>query len=139
MMVADLALALGARPTGPGRVGAGCRRALPACAAAARDAWATAEGRSAYEEELTPPALRLSGGGGAPGGPRVFDVPHHDEGTALVADAFRACMEEGAAPRVPVRQAVAASLVGTSAAVSPAEGGRAVAVPDVRSWNVPAS
>ncbi|TJZ45999.1 Gfo/Idh/MocA family oxidoreductase [Streptomyces piniterrae] len=99
-----------------------------------RDAWATADGRGAYEEELTPPALRLAAGGGAPGGPRTVEVPRHDEGTALIADAFRACMEEGAAPRVPVRPAVAASLVGTSAAVSLAEGGRAVAVPDVRSW-----
>ncbi|UQA93128.1 hypothetical protein [Streptomyces halobius] len=64
-------------------------------------------------------------------------MPRHDEGTALIAEAFRACMEEDAAPRVAVRQAVAASLVGTSAAVSLAEGGRAVAVPDVRSWKFP--
>ncbi|MFI9050211.1 Gfo/Idh/MocA family protein [Streptomyces sp. NPDC053427] len=100
-----------------------------------RDAWAapkTAAGQQgAHEEELTPPVLRI--GDGRAAGP--LRVPRHDEGTAVIVDAFRACMEEGAAPRVGVRQAVAASLVGTAAAVSLRNHGRAVAVPDVRAWN----
>ncbi|MFF4697091.1 Gfo/Idh/MocA family protein [Streptomyces chattanoogensis] len=98
-----------------------------------RDAWAaprTGPGQEgAHEEELVPPALRIETAAGA------VEVPRHDEGTARVVDAFRACMEEdGAVPRIGVRPAVAASLVGTAAAVSLREHGRAVAVPDVQFW-----
>ncbi|MEU9118056.1 Gfo/Idh/MocA family oxidoreductase [Streptomyces sp. NPDC048483] len=100
-----------------------------------RDAWTAPKERAgqqgAYEEELVPPPLRIGGTRGA----EPVAVPRHDEGTALIAEAFRACMEEdGAVPRVGVREAVAASLVGTAATVSLREHGRAVAVADVRSW-----
>ena len=58
-------------------------------------------------------------------------VDRHDEGTARMLRAFRATVEEGAPPMVPVRAAVAASLVGVAGADSLDRGSRPVAVPDV--------
>lgn len=51
------------------------------------------------------------------------------EGTVRVPRAFRATMERGEPPLVPVRPAVAASLVGVAGAESLANGSRPVPVP----------
>mgnify|MGYP000389094238 CR=1 FL=1 len=53
------------------------------------------------------------------------------EGTVRVLLAFRATLDEGAPPLVPVRPAVAASLVGVVASQSLNDGGRPVAVPEI--------
>ncbi|ALL76978.1 oxidoreductase [Pseudonocardia sp. EC080610-09] len=52
-------------------------------------------------------------------------------GTVGVLEAFRACLDDGAPPLVPVRAAVDASLVGVVAAGSLAAGGTPVAVPRI--------
>ncbi|MDI6411199.1 Gfo/Idh/MocA family oxidoreductase [Streptomyces albus] len=57
-----------------------------------------------------------------------------EAGTALVAEAFWRTVTEGAAPRVPVRAAVAASLVGVAAARSLARGSVPCPVPRVAGW-----
>ncbi|WP_235736843.1 Gfo/Idh/MocA family protein [Nocardioides alcanivorans] len=59
-------------------------------------------------------------------------VGRHHEGTVLMLQAFRNTVESGAAPMVPVRAAVAASLVGVAGAESLARRSSLVAVPDVR-------
>jgi hypothetical protein len=53
------------------------------------------------------------------------------EGTVLVLGAFRDSITGGAPPLVPVRPAVAASLVGVAGAQSLANGSRPVPVPQV--------
>lgn len=58
-------------------------------------------------------------------------VNRHHEGTVLMLQAFRATVVAGAPPMVPVRAAVAASLVGVAGAESLARGSQLVAVPDV--------
>ncbi|MGP3991186.1 Gfo/Idh/MocA family protein [Streptomyces sp. 3N207] len=57
-----------------------------------------------------------------------------EAGTALIVEAFRRTVTEGAPPRVPVRPAVAASLVGVAGARSLAEGSVPVPVPRVAEW-----
>lgn len=52
------------------------------------------------------------------------------EGTVRILQAFRATIDEGAPPLVPVRPAVAASLVGVVAGRSLADGGTPVPVPE---------
>jgi predicted dehydrogenase len=58
-------------------------------------------------------------------------VRRHDEATVLLLRAFRDTVEAGAPPLVPVRQAVAASLVGVAGAESLARGSSPVDVPEV--------
>ncbi|MGX6509006.1 Gfo/Idh/MocA family protein [Rhodococcus sp. SJ-2] len=54
------------------------------------------------------------------------------EGTVVVLEGFRATVEHGTAPLIPVHRAVAASLVGVAGAESLVTGSRPVPVPDVR-------
>ncbi|MEU5139203.1 Gfo/Idh/MocA family oxidoreductase [Streptomyces sp. NPDC021139] len=82
------------------------------------EGWATPEGH-AREEERTPPPFTLAG----------ESVARGAEGTVRVLRAFRATMEHGEPPLVPVRPAVAASLVGVAGAESLANGSRPVPVP----------
>ncbi|MEV6000934.1 Gfo/Idh/MocA family oxidoreductase [Streptomyces griseomycini] len=82
------------------------------------EGWAVPEGR-AREEERTPVPLTLAG----------EPVARGAEGTVRVLRAFRATMEHGEPPLVPVRPAVAASLVGVAGAESLANGSRPVPVP----------
>ncbi|MFH9730510.1 Gfo/Idh/MocA family protein [Streptomyces sp. NPDC017260] len=84
------------------------------------EGWATPEGH-AREEERVPPPLTLAG----------EPVARAAEGTVLLLRAFRATMEHGEPPLVPVRPAVAASLVGVAGAESLAHGSRPVPVPAV--------
>jgi hypothetical protein len=53
------------------------------------------------------------------------------EGTAAVLAAFRATIEDGAEPLVPVRAAVSASLVGVAGAESLRRGSAPVPVPSL--------
>jgi predicted dehydrogenase len=85
-----------------------------------RDAWASGTGE-ALEEERVPPVLQLAGDA----------VDRAAEGTVRVLEAFRATIEKGAPPLVPVRPAVAASLVGVLGAESLAKGSVPVPVPDL--------
>ncbi|WP_320781997.1 Gfo/Idh/MocA family oxidoreductase [Streptomyces sp. CRN 30] len=86
------------------------------------ESWAASEGY-AREEELTPPPLTLTG----------EPVARGAEGTVRILLAFRATVEHGKPPLVPVRPAVAASLVGVAGAESLADNSRPVPVPVVRS------
>jgi hypothetical protein len=56
-------------------------------------------------------------------------VPRMDEGSARVVAAFRATIERGDPPLVPVVPAIEASLVGLAGAESLAQGSRPVALP----------
>ncbi|MFV0137942.1 Gfo/Idh/MocA family protein [Streptomyces sp. HMX87] len=82
------------------------------------EGWATPDGLP-RDEERVPPELSLAG----------EPVERKAEGTVLVLQAFRATVEEGAPPLVPVRPAVAASLVGVAGAESLENGSRPVALP----------
>ncbi|POX40670.1 oxidoreductase [Streptomyces sp. Ru73] len=93
------------------------------------EAWAASDGRP-HEVERTPPALVLEGEGAA--------VARGEEGTALILRAFRETVELGTEPLVGVRQAVAASLVGTAGAESLRNGSRPVPLPDFSGGEVPA-
>jgi hypothetical protein len=73
------------------------------------------------DEERVPPRLLLDGAA----------VDRAAEGTVLVLAAFRDTINEGSPPLVPVRPAVAASLVGVAGAQSLADGSRPVPVPQV--------
>ncbi|TDQ54302.1 Gfo/Idh/MocA family protein [Actinorugispora endophytica] len=84
------------------------------------EGWTEPGGR-AREEERVPPPLLLDGKA----------VERAAEGTVLVLRAFRATVEKGEPPLVPVRPAVAASLVGVAGAESLGNGSRPVPVPDV--------
>ncbi|MFE9789681.1 Gfo/Idh/MocA family protein [Nocardia salmonicida] len=53
------------------------------------------------------------------------------EGTVRILQGFRACVEEGAPPLVPIGPAVAASLVGVAGARSLREGSRPVSMPNL--------
>ncbi|MFI6865445.1 Gfo/Idh/MocA family protein [Nocardia sp. NPDC050406] len=67
-------------------------------------------------------------------GPYLVDgepIDRMAEGTVAILEAFRATVERGAPPLVPVRAAVAASLVGVAGADSLAKGSQPVSVPDV--------
>ncbi|MFG3256320.1 Gfo/Idh/MocA family protein [Streptomyces sp. NPDC048172] len=96
-----------------------------------RDAWSVrvrregwASGGETREEIRAPEAVHVGGG----------PVDPMEEGTALVVEAFRRTVEEGEPPRVPVRAAVAASLVGVAGARSLAAGSAPVRMPDVAGW-----
>ncbi|MFC1263694.1 MULTISPECIES: Gfo/Idh/MocA family protein [Streptomyces] len=82
------------------------------------ESWAAPEGH-AHEEERTPPPFTLAG----------EPVARGAEGTVRILRAFRATMAHGEPPLVPVRPAVAASLVGVAGAESLANGSRPIPVP----------
>lgn len=84
------------------------------------EGWTREDGRT-RDEERVPPPLTLAG--------RTVERPA--EGTVLLLQAFRATVEQGAPPLVPVRAAVAASLVGVAGAESLRNGSRPMPVPDV--------
>ncbi|MGX2996129.1 Gfo/Idh/MocA family protein [Streptomyces sp. JNUCC 64] len=84
------------------------------------EGWTRTDG-TVLDEERVPPPVALDDG----------PVERRAEGTALLLRAFRDTVEHGAPPLVPVRDAVAASLVGVAGARSLAEGSRPVPVPDV--------
>ncbi|MBA0051018.1 Gfo/Idh/MocA family oxidoreductase [Streptomyces sp. AJS327] len=87
-----------------------------------REPWAN--GGTVRDVRRDPPRLRRGG--------RL--VERAEEGTALVVEAFRDTLLEGAPPRVGVRQAVAASLVGVAGGRSLERGSVPVPVPDVAAW-----
>lgn len=83
------------------------------------EGWTRPDGAT-HEEERTPPPLTLDG----------QPVERQAEGTVRVLQGFRATVERGRPPLIPVRPAVAASLVGTAGAESLKNGSRPVRVPD---------
>ncbi|MBO8200031.1 Gfo/Idh/MocA family oxidoreductase [Streptomyces smyrnaeus] len=83
-----------------------------------------AHGGSLRDEVRRPPRTVLYGEQVAPA----------EAGTARIVEAFRRTVTEGAPPRVPVRAAVAASLVGVAGARSLRQGSVPVPVPDVAQW-----
>ncbi|MFE9381862.1 Gfo/Idh/MocA family protein [Streptomyces sp. NPDC007025] len=83
------------------------------------EGWTRGDG-VAHEEERIPSPHTLHG----------RPVERHAEGTVRVLQAFRATVERGEPPLVPVRPAVAASLVGVAGAESLGSGSRPVRVPD---------
>ncbi|GAA2098272.1 hypothetical protein GCM10009801_69230 [Streptomyces albiaxialis] len=87
-----------------------------------REGWA--RGGEPADEVRAPEEVRLAGG----------PVDPMEAGTALIVEGFRRTVVEGAPPRVPVRAAVAASLVGVAGARSLAEGSVPVRMPDVAGW-----
>ncbi|MFE3442224.1 Gfo/Idh/MocA family protein [Nocardia sp. NPDC059180] len=84
------------------------------------EGWAQPDGQT--REEVRVPAAYLVGG---------EPVDRMAEGTIAVLEGFRAAIEHGAAPLIPVRPAVAASLVGVAGAQSLADGSGPVLIPDV--------
>ncbi|MER5490109.1 Gfo/Idh/MocA family oxidoreductase [Streptomyces sp. NPDC002490] len=84
------------------------------------EGWTRPDGTT-RDEERVPPQVEWDG----------IPVERGAEGTVLLLRAFRETVEHGAPPPVPVREAVAASLVGVAGARSLAEGSRPVPVPDV--------
>lgn len=74
----------------------------------------------ANEEERVPPRFILDGEA----------IERRDEGTVRILQGFKATVERGEPPLVPVRPAVAASLVGVAGAESLATGSRPVPMPD---------
>lgn len=84
------------------------------------EGWTRPDGRP--HEDIRQPRPHLVNG---------HPVDRMAEGTVVLLEGFRATMEHGAAPLIPVRSAVAASLVGVAGAHSLAEGGRPVRVSDV--------
>ncbi|MBF6240450.1 Gfo/Idh/MocA family oxidoreductase [Nocardia otitidiscaviarum] len=85
-----------------------------------QEGWARPDGRT-VELERTPPPYSLHG----------TAVDHHAAGTVALLEGFRATVERGAPPLIPVRPAVAAALVGVAGAESLATGSRPVPVPNV--------
>ncbi|MFE1360887.1 Gfo/Idh/MocA family protein [Streptomyces harbinensis] len=83
------------------------------------EAWTRADG-AAHEEEREAPPLILAG----------RPVARRDEGTVRILQGFRATVEGGAPPLIPVRPAVAASLAGVAGARSLENGSQPVRVPD---------
>ncbi|MBF6413572.1 Gfo/Idh/MocA family protein [Nocardia cyriacigeorgica] len=84
------------------------------------EGWARPDGRA--HEEIRRPRPHLM---------NDEPVDRMAEGTVVVLEGFRATIEHGAVPLIPVRAAVAASLVGVTGAQSLGENGRPVPVPDV--------
>ncbi|MFE9662966.1 Gfo/Idh/MocA family oxidoreductase [Streptomyces sp. NPDC005955] len=84
------------------------------------EGWTTPDG-AVRDEERDPPHVLVDGS----------PVERRAEGTVLLLRAFRDTVERGAPPLVPVRDAVAASLVGVAGARSLAEGSRPVPVPQL--------
>ncbi|WP_280234725.1 Gfo/Idh/MocA family protein [Nocardia cyriacigeorgica] len=85
-----------------------------------KEGWAQPDGQTREEVRAPHPYL-------------VHDEPIDPmaEGTVAVLEGFRATIENGAPPLIPVRPAVAASLVGVAGAESLAQGSAPVPVPDV--------
>lgn len=83
------------------------------------ESWASAEGTT--RDDVRVPAPIVLGG---------ETVDRAAEGTALVVQGFRETVEQGAPPLIPVRPAVAASLVGVAGAESLRNGSRPVPVPE---------
>ncbi|MFI6977489.1 Gfo/Idh/MocA family protein [Embleya sp. NPDC050154] len=83
------------------------------------EGWTTADRRT-RDEERVPPTLALGHDG----------VERSAEGTVLLLQGFRATMERGEPALIPVRPAVAASLVGVAGARSLRNGSRPEPVPD---------
>ncbi|WP_106401150.1 Gfo/Idh/MocA family protein [Actinocorallia populi] len=110
------------------------------------EAWANPDGRT-REERRVPPPLLLPNTTTEPGTPSPRAVPaastehgsavsrtdetveRDAEGTVLLLQAFQATVERGEPPLIPVRPAVAASLVGVAGAESLENGSRPVAMP----------
>ncbi|GAA3688444.1 hypothetical protein GCM10022224_062360 [Nonomuraea antimicrobica] len=84
------------------------------------EGWTSPDNRT-RDEERTPPALSLAG----------ETVERAAEGTVLLLQGFRATIERGEPPLIPVRPAVAASLVGVAGAESLKNGSRPIPVPDL--------
>ncbi|MEV4152390.1 Gfo/Idh/MocA family oxidoreductase [Nocardia salmonicida] len=74
------------------------------------------------DEERTPAPMTLADG---------TLVEPKAEGTVRILQGFRACVEEGAPPLVPIGPAVAASLVGVAGARSLRDGSRPVSMPNL--------
>ncbi|MEU4416924.1 Gfo/Idh/MocA family protein [Nocardia salmonicida] len=74
------------------------------------------------DEERTPAPMTLPDG---------TLVEPKAEGTVRILQGFRACVEEGAPPLVPIGPAVAASLVGVAGARSLRDGSRPVSMPNL--------
>ncbi len=85
-----------------------------------REGWARPDGQT-RETRRTPPRYLVNG----------EPIDRMAEGTVAILEGFRATAERGAPPLVPVRAAVAASLVGVAGARSLAKGSQPVPVPDV--------
>ncbi|WP_281179772.1 Gfo/Idh/MocA family protein [Nocardia grenadensis] len=85
-----------------------------------KEGWAQADGQACEQIRVPGPYL-------------VDDEPvdRMAEGTVAVLEGFRATVERGTPPLIPVRPAVAASLVGVAGAESLARGSAPVPVPDV--------
>ncbi|MFD5392147.1 Gfo/Idh/MocA family protein [Streptomyces sp. NPDC056669] len=83
------------------------------------EGWTRTHGAS-HEEERVPPPLTLDG----------KPVERQAEGTVRILQGFWATVEHGKPPLIPVRPAVAASLVGTAGAESLKNGSCPVQVPD---------
>lgn len=84
------------------------------------EGWTAQDGR-VHDEERVPPPLYLADDA----------VERSAEGTVLLLQAFRATVEKGEPPLIPVRAAVAASLVGIAGAESLAAGSCPVPLPDL--------
>ncbi|NEW38741.1 Gfo/Idh/MocA family oxidoreductase [Nocardia cyriacigeorgica] len=84
------------------------------------EGWAQPDGQT-REEVREPRHYQVSG----------EPIDRMAEGTVAVLEGFRASIERGAAPLIPVRPAVAASLVGIAGAISLASGSAPVRVPSV--------
>lgn len=96
-----------------------------------QEAWVPPDGQ-VREEERLPPRLHLPPS--TPprqDGPEQHPVERHVEGTVRLLTAFRDTLTTGAPPLVPLRPALAASLVGVAGARSLALGSQPVPVPDV--------
>lgn len=86
-----------------------------------KEGWTDRDGVT-RDEERRPAPMALSDG---------TLVEPKAEGTVRILQGFRACVEEGAPPLVPIGPAVAASLVGVVGARSLREGSRPVSMPNL--------
>ncbi|MFC8381118.1 hypothetical protein [Nocardia sp. NPDC057272] len=86
-----------------------------------KEGWTTGDGVT-RDEERAPAAVTLPDG---------TLVEPKAEGTVRILEGFRACVERGALPLVPVGPAVAASLVGVVGARSLRSGSCPVSMPNL--------
>lgn len=86
-----------------------------------KEGWTARDGVT-RDEERVPAALSLPDG---------TSVEPKAEGTVRILEGFRACVEQGAPPLVPVGPAVAASLVGVAGARSLRNGSCPVPIPNL--------
>lgn len=75
---------------------------------------------TAHEEERVPPPYVLDG----------QEIERHNEGTVRILAGFKATVERGEPPLIPVRPAVAASLVGVAGAQSLKNNSQPAPIPD---------